>query len=138
MQDCASSNKIKENKYKILRMSLLLGRGENQEETLTQQTTKQNIVLEQKENKGYETVNSFDPVRILVDSCKKHETPVELSLNMNLPSKYIANIASSEFKDGFDKFIDCIVKDIDTKLIISELKKALKQAYSESITIDEN
>ena len=31
MQDCASSNKIKENKYKILRMSLLLGRGENQE-----------------------------------------------------------------------------------------------------------
>ena len=110
----------------------------NKEETSTQQTIQKNILSEQKENNGYETVNSFDPVRILVDSCKKHETPVELSLNMNLPSKYIANIASSEFEDGFDKFIDCIVKDIDTKLIISELKTALKQAYSESITVDEN
>lgn len=110
----------------------------NKEETSTQQTIQKNILSEQKENNGYETVNSFDPVRILVDSCKKHETPVELSLNMNLPSKYIANIASSEFENGFDKFIDCIVKDIDTKLIISELKTALKQAYSESITVDEN
>ena len=34
MQDCASDNKIKENKYKILRMSLLLGSDENREETL--------------------------------------------------------------------------------------------------------
>jgi len=109
-----------------------------QEDTSTQQTTQQNIVLGQKENKGNETVNSFDPVRILVDSCKKHDTPVELSLNMKIPSKYIANIASSEFEDGFDKFIDCIVKDIDTQLIISELKKALKTAYSESIMVDEN
>lgn len=35
MQDCASSNKIKENKYKILRMSLLLGSDDNREETIT-------------------------------------------------------------------------------------------------------
>lgn len=34
MQDCASSNKIKENKYKILRMSLLLGSDEDREETI--------------------------------------------------------------------------------------------------------
>ena len=34
MQEYTNSNKIKENKYKILRMSLLLGRGEDQEETL--------------------------------------------------------------------------------------------------------
>ena len=81
---------------------------------------------------------SFDPVKILVDSCKKHDTPVELSLNMKLPSKYIANIASSEFEDGFEKFIDCIVNDIDTKMIISELKKALSSAYSSSMSVDEN
>ena len=73
-----------------------------------------------------------------MDSCKKHDTPVELSLSMKLPSKYIANIASSEFEDGFDKFIDCIVEDIDTKLIISELKEALKLAYGDSISNDEN
>ena len=81
---------------------------------------------------------SFDPVKILVDSCKKHDTPVELSLNMKLPSKYIANIASSEFEDGFEKFIDCIVSDIDTKMIIAELKKALSSAYSSSMSVDEN
>ena len=34
MQDCASSNKIKENKYKILRMSLLLGADDNRQETI--------------------------------------------------------------------------------------------------------
>ena len=33
MQDCVSSNKIKENKYKILRMSLLLGSGVDREDT---------------------------------------------------------------------------------------------------------
>lgn len=34
MQDYTSNNKIKENKYKILRMSLLLGSDDNREETL--------------------------------------------------------------------------------------------------------
>ena len=34
MEDYTSNNKIKENKYKILRMSLLLGSDENREETL--------------------------------------------------------------------------------------------------------
>ena len=34
VQDNISSNKIKENKYKILRMSLLLGNGEDREDTI--------------------------------------------------------------------------------------------------------
>ena len=34
MQMYNDSNKIKENKYKILRMSLLLGNGEDREETI--------------------------------------------------------------------------------------------------------
>ena len=33
MHDCISNNKIKENKYKILRMSLLLGSGVDREDT---------------------------------------------------------------------------------------------------------
>lgn len=80
----------------------------------------------------------MDPVRILVNSCKKHDTPVELALNMKLPSIYIANIAASEFENGFEKFIDCIVKDIDTNMIITELKKALQIAYSNSTSSEEN
>ena len=34
MQDTISSNKIKENKYKILRMSLLLGNSDDKEDTI--------------------------------------------------------------------------------------------------------
>ena len=107
-----------------------------QPKTVETKVEKQEVVEQPKpvENKQI----SFDPVKILVDSCKKHDTPVELSLNMKLPSKYIANIASSEFEDGFNKFIDCIVSDIDTKMIIAELKKALSSAYSSSMSVDEN
>ena len=72
----------------------------------------------------------FDPVQILVGSCKKHDTPVDLTITLKLPSSYIANIASSEFEDGFEKFIDCVVKDIKTDMIIDELKNALRKAYS--------
>ena len=78
-----------------------------------------------------------DPVRILVNTCKKHDTPVELSLNMKLPSKYIYNIAANEFENGVDNFIDCIVSDIDISMIIDQLKSALKMAYSEPES-DEN
>ena len=39
---------------------------------------------------------------------------------------------------GFNKFIDCIVSDIDTKMIIAELKKALSSAYSNSMSVEEN
>ena len=107
-----------------------------QPKTVETKVEKQEVVEQPKpvENKQI----SFDPVNILVDSCKKHDTPVELSLNMKLPSKYIANIASSEFEDGFEKFINCIVSDIDTKMIIAELKKALSSAYSSSMSVDEN
>ena len=107
-----------------------------QPKTVETKVEKQEVVEQPKpvENKQI----SFDPVKILVDSCKKHDTPVELSLNMKLPSKYIANIASSEFEDGFNKFIDCIVSDIDTKMIIAELKKSLSSAYSNSMSVEEN
>lgn len=83
-----------------------------------------------KDEQKEETVKkSFDPIRILVDSCKKHDTQIDLTLNMKLPSKVISNIADSEFEDGFDKFIDCVVSDIDTELIIKELRKALSESY---------
>jgi hypothetical protein len=51
---------------------------------------------------------------------------------MKLPSIYIANIATSEFEDGFEKFIDCIVSDIDLNMIIDELREALRNAYQEN------
>jgi hypothetical protein len=72
----------------------------------------------------------MDPIRILVNSCKKHETAVDMTLSIKLPSKYIYNIAASEFEDGIDKFINCIVSDIDVSMIIDQLKNALRLSYS--------
>ena len=63
MQDYTSNNKIKENKYKILRMSLLLGSDENREETLNNfedaayeiDAMNDEIYLKDLEKKFYET-----------------------------------------------------------------------------------
>ena len=45
VQDNLSSNKIKENKYKILRMSLLLGNGEDKEETIVSLAPGKAVIL---------------------------------------------------------------------------------------------
>ena len=63
MQEYTSSNKIKENKYKILRMSLLLGADDNREETLNNfeeaayeiDAMNDEIYLKDLEEKFYET-----------------------------------------------------------------------------------
>ena len=74
--------------------------------------------------------NTFDPVSILVSTCKKHKTEIDLTLTINLPSKSMYIIADGEFENGGDKFIDFVVKDIDTNMIIESIKDSLKQYYS--------
>ena len=78
------------------------------------------------------SVNTFDPVNILVSTCKKHTTDVDLTLTINLPSKAMYMIADGEFENGGDKFIDFVVKDIDTNMIIESIKASLKYYYSDS------
>lgn len=76
-------------------------------------------------------VSEADPVRILAKTCKKHSTEINLTLNINLPSKSIYNIAESEFEDGGKNFVDCLVEDIDITEIVKSLSVALRQAYAE-------
>ena len=76
-------------------------------------------------------VSEADPVRILAKTCKKHPTEINLTLNINLPSKSIYNIAESEFEDGGKNFVDCLVEDIDITEIVKSLRVALRQAYAE-------
>ncbi len=76
-------------------------------------------------------VSEADPVRILAKTCKKHPTEINLTLNINLPSKSIYNIAESEFEDGGKNFVDCLVEDIDITEIVKSLSVALRQAYAE-------
>lgn len=88
-----------------------------------------NPVMEEQRNQTKK--NQYNPVHILVDSCKKKETEISLDLNIMLPSRYIYNIAANEFENGVEDFIDYVVDNIDTRLIIQELKLALIQAYQQ-------
>lgn len=78
MQDYVSSNKIKENKYKILRMSLLLGTGVDREETLKNfedasrdvDAMNDEVYLNNIEDKFYDTLKLEDEEKklsVLVD-----------------------------------------------------------------------
>lgn len=90
-------------------------------------------VSQQKQNndKTEQKQNTYNPVHILVDSCKKKDTTISLDLNIMLPSKYIYNMADSEFENGAEQFIDYVISKIDTKMIINELKLALIEAYQQ-------
>lgn len=77
------------------------------------------------------TVSETDPVRILAKTCKKHPTEINLSLNINLPSKSIYNIAESEFDNGGKNFVDCLVESININEIVENLSKAIHDAYTE-------
>lgn len=77
---------------------------------------------------------TFDPVKIFVDSCKKHETTIDLSITVNLPSSSLYNIAESEFEDGGDKFVNYIIQDLDINSIIESLREALKATYISKIS----
>jgi len=77
-----------------------------------------------KQNPQQHVQKQYNPVHILVDSCKKKETEISLDLNIMLPSRYIYNIAANEFENGVEDFIDYVVGNIDTNLIMQELKLA--------------
>lgn len=75
-------------------------------------------------------VPETDPVRILAKTCKKHPTEITLSININLPSKSIYNIAESEFDNGGKNFVDCLVESIDIREIVESISNALHTAYT--------
>ena len=77
-------------------------------------------------------MSETDPVRILAKTCKKHPTEINLTLNINLPSKAIYDIAESEFENGGKNFVDCLVEDIDITEIVKNISVALKQAYAQN------
>lgn len=76
-------------------------------------------------------VAESDPVKILAKTCKKHPTEVSLSLTINLPSKSIYNIAKAEFDNGGEKFVDCLVEQMDVNEIVKSISDALRMSYEE-------
>ena len=74
-------------------------------------------------------VNLNDPVHILVKTCKKHESSIDLKIELSLPSVSTYNFAKSEFEDGDVKFIDAITDSISVETVMDALKQALRVAY---------
>lgn len=76
-----------------------------------------------------QSVDETDPVHILVKTCKKHESSVDLKIALSLPSISTYNFAKSEFEDGDKKFIDAIADSITVETVMDALKDALRSAY---------
>lgn len=70
-----------------------------------------------------------DPVYLIIKNCKKRPTDIELSISIDLPSKSVFEMVKEDFEAGSSKFIDCVIEDIDTKIILDSLKDALLEAY---------
>lgn len=160
MQDCASSNKIKENKYKILRMSLLLGRGENQEETLTNfeeaardiDTMNDEIYLNDLEGKFYDTLTLEEEEKklsVLVDYIGgRVEQRISLLSDFSNVTGYdLTNLPPIKYYDKLDGYKERLkyireylsniegIKNLDKE--INDAEKKLKEAYLNKATAED-
>jgi hypothetical protein len=88
-----------------------------------------NVVSEQVVQSSSSIEYIDDPVYLLVKNCKKHNTPIVMTVNIDLPKRSIYVIADEEFENGGTKFIDYLVSQIDVQNIKSALRAALVGAY---------
>lgn len=87
-------------------------------------------VIKSRQAEPKDEISDKDPVAILVKTCKKHPTVCPVEITVDLPGTSVFTIAKTEFENGDKKFIDCIVKEIDTTSIISAIKDALLKSYA--------
>ena len=160
MQDYISSNKIKENKYKILRMSLLLGRGENQEETLMNfeeasreiDAMNDEIYLKNLEEKFYDTLTLEEEEKklaVLVDYIGgRVEQRISLLTDFSNVTGYdLTNLPPIKYYDKLDDYKERFkyireylsniteIKSLNDEITASEAK--LKDAYLSKATAEE-
>lgn len=87
------------------------------------------------ESKPKEPSYKQDPVYLMLNSSKKFETNVDVSLVISLPKKNLYEVINESFEEGGDKMIDFIINDLDITLLKKQLKAALKEAYSDNVEI---
>lgn len=83
-------------------------------------------------------ISDKDPVYILVTTSKKDDITVSMDLEMKLPSKDLFAIASSNFDNGEEKFIETIIQDLDISEIIESLKESLLSTYRSATEIEKS
>lgn len=117
MQDCVDSNKIKENKYKILRMSLLLGSGVDREDTFNNfedaareiDAMNDEVYLKNIEGKFYDTLKLEEEEKkltVLVDYIggRVEQRISLLSDFANVTGYDLQNLPSIKYYDKLDDY----------------------------------
>lgn len=157
IQDNTSSNKIKENKYKILRMSLLLGNGEEKEETITNfedasreiDAMNDEIYLNDLEKKFYDTLTLEEEEKKLASLVDYIGGRIEQRLSLlsdfsNVTGYELMNLPPIKYYDKLDEYkerLKYIREYLDnTNNInilnkeISEIENTLNDAYVSKAT----
>ena len=80
-------------------------------------------------NQSDKNFDDNDPVAILVNKSAKFESVISMDLKLDLPAKSLFNIASENFENGEETFINVILSHIDYETIKNALKAALLDAY---------
>lgn len=160
LQDSTSGNKIKENKYKILRMSLLLGNGEDREDTINNfedaakdiDAMNDEIYLKDLEGKFYDTLTLEEEEKklsILVDYIggRVEQRLSLLSDFSNVTGFELTNLAPVKYYDKLDEYkerlsyireyLDNIKKINSLKGEISELEDRLNDTYVKKAKAEE-
>ena len=117
MQDSINSNKIKENKYKILRMSLLLGNGDDREDTINNfedaareiDSMNDDIYLKDLEGKFYDTLTLEEEEKklaVLVDYIggRVEQRMSLLSDFSNITGFELINLPPIKYQDKLDEY----------------------------------
>ena len=102
---------------------------ENLNELIIDQSIEENIEIQKPINKPNPSINSNNPVHILIQTSKKEESIINLELNMEIPTKEIYKIVSENFSNGKEDFINYIINDLDISIIKDSLKEGLKSFY---------
>lgn len=160
MQDCMDSNKIKENKYKILRMSLILGSDDNRAETLNNfeesarevDTMNDEIYIKDLEDKFYDTLKLEEEeqkLAVLVDYIggRVEQRISLLSDFANITGYDLSNLPPIKYYDKLDDYKERLkyireylqnTEQINTLTAeVEDNEKKLKESYLNKATSEE-
>ena len=80
----------------------------------------------------YSSEGISEPIKILVDSCKKTPQDIEMSLNIDLPNKSFYNMLIENYgEEKAKESIIYIINNLDVSLIKDALKESLINSYCE-------
>ena len=160
MHDCISNNKIKENKYKILRMSLILGSDDDRTETLNNfeesareiDAMNDEIYLKDLEDKFYDTLKleeEEEKLAVLVDYIggRVEQRISLLSDFANITGYDLSNLPPIKYYDKLDDYKERLkyireylgnTEQINILTVeIEEAETKLKEAYLSKATSEE-